>query len=308
MWNSLRKPVRARWLVGDEKQALLEARLTVRIGGQTILDGVELRIGAGQCVGLVGQSGSGKSTLSLALLGLVGPNAGVSGWLRFEGGEILGQREREWRKLRGRRIALVLQSASAALNPALRIETQFKEAWRAHSEEPWGAGRAAAFELMRSFDLPAEESFLKRYPSQVSIGQAQRLLIAMALLHRPALLIADEVTSALDAVTQREVLGSLRRANQEWGTAVLHITHDLMSVPELCSHVLVLDRGRVVEDGRVEEVFANPRHAHTRQLVECLHAAAGRIGARRAEPDAAGSQQGWAGPDQRTASTDLPAR
>jgi peptide/nickel transport system ATP-binding protein len=135
---------------------------------------------------------------------------------------------------------------------------------------PWRAARSDAQALLRSFDLPDSRDFLDRYPSQVSVGQAQRVLIAMALLHRPSLVIADEVTSALDLLTQREVLSSLRRANIEWGTALLHITHDLLSVPEVCRDVVVLEQGRLVESGPCSEVLSNPRQAYTRRLIAAL--------------------------------------
>ncbi len=251
---------------------MLDARLTVSFGNQEILRDIHLRISRGGCTGLVGQSGSGKSTLSLALLGLLGSHAQVHGSILLDGRELLGQTEREWREVRGRRIALVLQSASSALNPALRIESHLKEAWRAHSTQPWRAARPAAIKLFRSFDLPCTEDFLHRFPSQVSVGQAQRILISMALLHRPALLIADEVTSAVDLLTQREVLSSLRRANTDWGTAVLHITHDLLSVPELCRDIVVLEKGLVVESGPCLQVLSEPVHPYTRRLIEALPA------------------------------------
>ena len=161
---------------------LLDARLSVCCGSQPILHDIHLQIASRGCTGLVGQSGSGKSTLSLALLGLLGSHARVQGSILFEGRDLLGQSEREWRQIRGRRIALVLQSASSALNPALRIESQLKEAWQAHSTEPWRTARPAAIELLRSFDLPATDDFLHRYPSQVSVGQAQRILIVLSRL------------------------------------------------------------------------------------------------------------------------------
>ncbi|MBI4889584.1 MAG: ABC transporter ATP-binding protein [Acidobacteria bacterium] len=254
----------------DEAQPLLEARLSVRLGGVAVLRDVHLRLERGRCTGLVGQSGSGKSTLGLALTGLLGGHARVEGSILFEGEQLLGQRERQWQALRGRRIALVLQSASSALNPALRISTQFEEAWRAHSRQPWAGARAWVCELLRGFDLPEDDGFLRRYPAQVSVGQAQRILIAMALLHRPDLLIADEVTSALDFLTQREVVASLRRANREWGVAVLHITHDLLSVPGLCDEIVVLEKGVVVESGPSARILEEPAQEYTRRLMSAL--------------------------------------
>ncbi|MBI5280589.1 MAG: ABC transporter ATP-binding protein [Candidatus Solibacter usitatus] len=249
---------------------LLQADLTVSFQDRPVLRGTRLHIGHGACVGLVGQSGSGKSTLGLALMGLLGGEARVEGSVLFDGRELLGLGEREWRSIRGRRIALVLQGAYSALNPALRIESHLRESWLAHSKVRWHDARHQALALLRSFDLPCSDDFLARFPSQISIGQAQRVLIAMALLHRPSLLIADEVTSALDLLTQQEVLASLRRANREWGTAVLHITHDLLSVPALCGEVVVLDHGQIVESGPCAGVLGSPQHPYTQRLIGAL--------------------------------------
>jgi ABC-type glutathione transport system ATPase component len=221
-----------------------------------VLRDVAFHILPGEAFGLVGASGSGKSTIAMAILRLLEMRGGSArGSIVFEGRELLTCREREMRRLRGRRIALVPQSPVSALNPALRLETHLREAWQAHSTRPWKEARTSVRELLIRLELPADEAFFRRYPHQVSVGQAQRVLIAMAVLHRPALLIADEPTSALDTSAQREILGLLRGLNREFAMATLYISHDLTSVAALCQRVGVLRAGRLVECGPVETVM-----------------------------------------------------
>jgi len=236
---------------------LLSIDVSVKYGEKAILDRVCMNVLEGQAVAIVGQSGSGKSTLALAILGLIGWHRGtVTGSIRFGERELVGAKERELRRLRGKEIGLVLQSASSALNPALRLETQFCEAWEVHSRVPWREQRAETLSKLSRLGLPATNEFLRRFPREISIGQAQRVLIAMALLHRPAVLIADEPTSALDQLTAQEVLNSLRVANREWKTTLIYITHNLATVPGLCDRVAVMQQGRIVEQGNSEDLLA----------------------------------------------------
>ena len=253
--------------------SLLHARLSVDYPNKPgALRDVEIEVAEGQILGLVGESGSGKSTISLALLRLLQhKGASITGEILFAGRDLLRLPEREMRHIRGRDIALVLQSPLASLNPALRIGTQMAEAWRAHQ-----SGAAAkqwkhrALELFERVSLPAEESFLNRYPRQLSVGQAQRVLIAMAVLHKPLLLIADEPTSALDAITQGEILDLFRSLNRELKMAMLFVSHDLLAVASLCSRIAILQRGRIVESGATEQMFRDPRTADTRALLEAV--------------------------------------
>jgi peptide/nickel transport system ATP-binding protein len=252
---------------------LLHARLSVDYPNKPgALRDVEIEVAEGQILGLVGESGSGKSTISLALLRLLQhKGASITGEILFAGRDLLSLPEREMRPIRGRDIALVLQSPLASLNPALRIGTQMAEAWRAHQ-----SGAAAkqwkhrALELFERVSLPAEESFLNRYPRQLSVGQAQRVLIAMAVLHRPRLLIADEPTSALDAITQSEILDLFRSLNRELNMAMLFVSHDLLAVASLCSRIAILQRGKIVETGTTEQMFRDPRTEDTRALLEAV--------------------------------------
>jgi len=253
-------------------EPLLEAELTVTYpGGRRVLDRARLEVRPAEVVGLIGQSGSGKSTIALAVLRLLDHRgARVQGILRFAGRDLLSLSEREMRAVRGREIALVLQSPHVALNPALRLEAHLAEAWRAHSSVPWRDQRGELRSLFETLELPGDDAFLRRYPGQVSVGQAQRVLIAMALLHRPRLILADEPTSALDVVTQAEVIALFGRLNRDFGVSVLFISHDLLSVAALCHRVSILDGGAIVETGGVEEIFHAARHPYTRRLLGAL--------------------------------------
>jgi len=239
-----------------------------------VLGRLALEISEGETVALIGQSGSGKSTLALAILRLLDWKRGVvNGRIEFgDHGNLLALPERAMRAIRGKEIALVLQSAASALNPMLRISAQFEEAWRAHSSAAWRReGLAKTNQLLREVDLPAgDPGFLKRYPREISIGQAQRVLIAMSLLHDPRLLLADEPTSALDIVTQQEVLGLLRRLAASRKMATLFISHDLLSVAALCDRVAILHEGEIVEEAATTSIFTSPSHPYTRRLIGAL--------------------------------------
>lgn len=254
------------------QSALLTARLSVRYAGKApVLRDVDLSILRGEVLGLIGQSGSGKSTLALAILGLLDrKNVHAEGSILFENCELLQLPEKKMRNLRGRRIALVLQSPLSALNPALRIRTQLRETWRAHASGPSSSCDQAIRAALESVSLPSNHEFLLKYPSQMSIGQAQRILIAMAVMHRPALLIADEATSALDVITQSEILGLFRELNRNFGMAILYISHDLASVAGICDRVAILHDGQIVESGETVQVLTNPQHAYTQRLMAAM--------------------------------------
>jgi len=255
-----------------EVPPLLSLRLSVDYRNNLgVLRDVSLEIQPGEILGLVGQSGSGKSTLSLAILRLLHLKGGTArGNLLFKGEDLSAKSESQMRSLRGREISIVLQSPLTSLNPALRIGSQLGEAWRAHAtgtREECAAAVSAAF---TSVSLPNDIEFLRRRSSQLSVGQAQRVIIAMAILHRPALLIADEATSALDTITQSEILGLFARLNRELGMGILYISHDLLSVATLCHRIAILNAGEIVECGPPSQIFGAPRHAYTQKLVAAL--------------------------------------
>jgi ABC-type dipeptide/oligopeptide/nickel transport system ATPase component len=206
----------------------------------------------------------------MAILQLLKLRGGVArGQIRFNGRDLMTASERELRSIRGKEIGLVLQSPMSALNPALRIGTQLKEAWRCHGGDSAGWTRRA-LELLASVSLPAEEGFLRKFPRQLSVGLAQRVLIAMAILHRPALLLADEPTSALDVITQSEILDLFARLSRELDMGLLFISHDLLSVARLCDRVAILHEGEIVETAPTQQVFQSPSHRYTQRLVGVL--------------------------------------
>ena len=251
---------------------LLSARLSVDYRNKPgVLRNIVLEISRGEILGLVGESGSGKSTLALALLRLLQPGgAKVQGEVIFQGENLLQKAESQLRAMRGRQISVVLQSPLTSLNPALRIGTQLKEAWRAHAKGTKEECCAAVSAALKSVSLSDDDEFLARRPSQLSVGQGQRILIAMAILHRPALLIADEPTSALDVITQSEILALFTRLNRQLDVAILYISHDLLSVAALCNRVAILHHGEIAECDRPEVIFDSPRHPYTRSLLAAL--------------------------------------
>lgn len=236
-----------------------------------VLRDVQLEVQRGEILGLVGQSGSGKSTLAMAVLGLIDrKRVDAQGSIFFEGSDLLTLREAELRNLRGRKIALVLQSPLSSLNPALKIRTQLRETWRAHASGSSNDCDSTIRKALESVSLPSDDDFLRKYPAQMSVGQAQRVLIAMAVVHRPALLIADEATSALDVITQAEILKLFRELNQNSGMAILYISHDLASVAGICDRVAILHQGEIVESGSTQQVLTTPSHEYTRRLLAAM--------------------------------------
>lgn len=234
---------------------VLQVDVQAGYGRQTVLEQVSFALNAGDRLGLLGPSGTGKSTLLLALFGLLPLRGGwARGTVMLEGQDILALRGRAARKLRGRAFALVPQSPLSALNPALSLRTHFEQAWKAHRPGDSEALGVRITTLLRRVALPDTPEFLKRKPEQISVGQAQRCTLALALLHRPSVLIADEPTSALDPVTQTEVLDLLREITAEEGTALLFVSHDLLSVLRLCSSIAVLSGGRIAEHLPVDDI------------------------------------------------------
>lgn len=270
---------------------LLSTRITIAYKDKPpVLRDLSLQLDSGEVLGLVGHSGCGKSSLALAILGLLPMKGGKpSGSILFNGRELLTLKESEWRKLRGKEISFVPQSAMSSLNPALRIGTQLAEAWKLHAKKegrnvetlhatsqnvpPKGPRQECEEAMLRGLEnvsLPPTKEFLERYPAEISVGQAQRVLIAMAILHRPALLIADEPTSALDAITQAEILALFSRLNRKLGMSVLFISHDLLFASSLCHRIAILHGGQIVECDTPRRIFFHPSHPFTEQLVAAL--------------------------------------
>jgi peptide/nickel transport system ATP-binding protein len=246
--------------------------LEVAFGPRVVAHIAEPEIGRGEIVGLAGESGSGKSMTALAILGLARyAGARVRGSIALDGRELLDLPDHELRHVRGRRIAMIMQSPRAALNPTLRLGQLFERTLRLHGVAR-AESRARTVDGMQSVLL--EPALLDRYPHEISGGQAQRFAIALALALHADVLLADEPTSALDVTVQAEVVGLLQRVRDERGTAMLFISHDLAVIGELADRIVVMRRGEVVETGATLDVLIEPKAAYTRELI----AAVPRIG------------------------------
>ena len=233
-----------------------------------VLDGVDLTIPPGTVVGLVGESGSGKSTLAYAIVRHLSDNARVlAGSVTLDGEDLLGATDRRLRELRGTAIGMVYQDPAAALNPTLRLGEQLTEGLRYHEGLDRRAAAVRGARLLDMVRLPDPEFIMRRYPHEGSGGEKQRVLIAMAFAGRPRLLVFDEPTTALDATTAAGILDLIRGLQAETGVAVLYITHDLGNVAHVAQRVNVIYAGRVVEEGRVDDVLRRPRHPYTRVLM-----------------------------------------
>ena len=251
-------------------------RLSVRTdeGLAQILDHVELKLQRGKVLGVVGESGCGKSTLALAILGITPKAATVeSGRILLEGENLLDLSDRDMtRRVRGRRIGFIPQDPYLALNPVFKIGSQLLAVLRWHAPPGLASERdrrAHLVRLLRRVQIPEPEAALEGYPHQFSGGQRQRLMIAGALACSPALVIADEPTTALDVTTQLQILELLKTLTQEFGVGMLFVTHDFGVVAELCDAITVMYAGQTVEAGPTNAVLADPRHPYTRALLAC---------------------------------------
>ena len=237
----------------------------------------------GDTVGLIGESGCGKSMTALALMGLAPDNATVSGSVRLHDQELVGLPDRDWRRLRGNRIAMIFQEPMTALNPVHRVGAQIAEPLVLHRGMTARTARTRAIELMQRVGIPEPARRVDSFPHQFSGGQRQRLMIAMALACEPDLLIADEPTTALDVTVQKQILALIRELVQERGMALVLISHDLGLVAQNVRRMLVMYGGSVVESGRADEVFGHPAHPYTRGLLAARPSLAQRLHAHRGD-------------------------
>ena len=239
------------------------------------VDGVSFDVHKGQVLGLVGESGSGKSVTGFSILGLIDPPGRiVSGSIELNGHELVGLPEEAMRQKRGKELAMIFQDPMMTLNPVLRIDTQMVEAIQAHERVSNQAARARAREVLVKVGIPSPDERLHAYPHQFSGGMRQRVAIAIALLNRPSLIVADEPTTALDVTIQSQILAEMQDLCTETGTALIWITHDLTVVAGLAQQVAVMYAGRVVEYGTVDDVLDRHAHPYTEGLIGSLPAAA----------------------------------
>lgn len=242
--------------------------LTIAFGGRTVVDRVSFALEPGETLGLVGESGSGKSATSLALLRLLPPTAHVSGSIIFDGQPLETLPEDQMRTRRGAAISMIFQEPMTALNPVMRVGDQIAEALLAHHPKlPRGVVRSRVIAAMHEVALPNPESRLRDYPHQFSGGQRQRILIAMSLINRPQLLIADEPTTALDVTVQAQILALLRELRLTHSLAMLFISHDLAVVSQIADNIAVMQHGRIVEQAPTAQLFHSPQHPYTRRLL-----------------------------------------
>jgi peptide/nickel transport system ATP-binding protein len=244
--------------------------LNVAFDGVPVLHGIDLHVAPGEALGLVGESGCGKSVTWLAALGLLPSKATVTGSVTLGQGELIGAARPALETVRGGKIAMIFQDPSSALNPVIRVGRQIMEALGLHRGLPGDAARAEALRLMDLVGIPDAKGRFSLYPHEFSGGQAQRLMIAMALAGEPDLLIADEPTTALDATIQAQILDLLARLRAEMDMALVFISHDLGAVSQVCERVCVMYAGRIVEEGPVAQLFDRPRHPYTRGLFDAI--------------------------------------
>ena len=248
--------------------------LTVRFqtpdGEVSAVNQVSFEVQAGESLGIVGESGSGKSQIFLAVMGLLARNGSASGRVRFLEQDILGLSGPALNKVRGARMSMIFQDPMTSLNPFLRVSKQMTEVLVEHRGVDEQSAARRAIEMLDRVGIPAAASRFKQYPHEFSGGMRQRVMIAMALLCEPALLIADEPTTALDVTVQAQILDLMRELKRDFNTAIIMITHDLGVVAGLCDKVNVLYGGRIMESGAVRDIFYTPQHPYTQGLLRSM--------------------------------------
>ena len=243
--------------------------LQVRLGRsrREVLHAVSFTVEPGQRLGLIGESGSGKSVTALSVMGLLDPSAQVAGSVRFSGRELLGLPDRELARLRGDQMTMVFQEPMTALDPTMNVGRQVAEVLLLHRTRDRAGARGRVLEVLAEVGVADPQRVAESYPHTLSGGQRQRVMLAMALVNRPALVICDEPTTALDVTVQAKVLGLLDAELEAAGAACLFISHDLAVVAQVCQRVLVMLDGRIVEQGPVAQIFTRPEHPYTQGLV-----------------------------------------
>jgi oligopeptide/dipeptide ABC transporter ATP-binding protein len=248
----------------------LRVRFRSGRGAVHAVQGISFTIGPGQTTAIIGESGSGKTVSAYALMGLLPRTAQVSGSIRFKGVQVVGLSEKELQEHRGRNIAMVFQNPERSLNPTMKVGTQISEAVRRHLSLSRERAHERAVELLRMVRIPAPERRFHEYPHQLSGGMRQRVIIAIALACEPALLIADEATTALDVTTQAQIMNLLLDLQQELGTAMLMISHDLALAASYAEEVMVMYAGQIVERAAAADLFGNVRMPYTRALLDAI--------------------------------------
>ena len=249
----------------------LKTYFFTKSGVRKAVDGVSLDLGQGQTVGIVGESGSGKTVTCLSVMQLIPPNGRIAGGrILFENRDLAALSDKEVRRIRGKQIGMVFQDPMTSLNPFLTIGEQVAEPLEVHDGQSRRQARGRAVEMLEKVGIPEPSKRFNDYPHRFSGGMRQRVMIAMALIGNPKILIADEPTTALDVTIQAQVLELFRKVKQEFGTAILLVTHNLGIVAGMADHVAVMYAGRVAEYAPVEELFSTPRHPYTLALLKAV--------------------------------------
>ncbi|MBL8644959.1 MAG: ABC transporter ATP-binding protein [Rhodospirillaceae bacterium] len=248
----------------------LTVRFATKEGAVAAVSDLSFALGRGECLGIVGESGSGKSQTFLASMGLLAPNGHATGRALFQGQDLLKLDREALNKIRGNRMAMIFQDSGTSLTPHMKVGNQLMEVLTTHKGLSAEAAKKRILEVMEAIRIPEIDKRLNQYPHEFSGGMRQRVMIAMALLCEPDLLIADEPTTALDVTVQAQILQLFKALKQHTRSAIVLITHDLGVVAGLCDRVIVMYGGRVVEEGPVADIFANPKHPYTQGLLKCM--------------------------------------
>lgn len=246
----------------------LQVMLKTRHENKALVRDVSFNVCAGECIGILGESGSGKSMMAKAIMGLLDKNFAVSGCVFFEGKDILKENKENLRKLRGNKIAMVLQNPMTCFDPLYRIGNQMAETFAVHTA--WGPEEIhmQSINILERMRIPDPEEILEKYPHQISGGTLQRIMIGIAMALKSGLLIADEPTTAIDSITQFEILQEFSRIKEEYNTAMIFITHDLSAVSRIADRILVMNQGQVVDKGDLSHILNHAEDPYTRLLVE----------------------------------------
>lgn len=249
----------------------LSIRFEDREANQNVVKGISFSIKDGEILGIVGESGSGKTMTALTVIGLLKKHAFLdSGNIWLDDVDLLKLDAKQMRAIQGNDISMIFQEPMTSLNPTMKIGRQVEEALRLHTKLSKQERRKKVLKALEDVELDHPEELIKKYPHELSGGMRQRVMIAAAIVCRPKLLIADEPTTALDVNTQESILQLMKKLNQKYGMSILFISHNLRVVNEICSHVIVMKNGTIVEEGNTAQIFKNPQHAYTKQLIEAI--------------------------------------
>jgi nickel transport system ATP-binding protein len=246
----------------------LQVYLTERKEEKQLVKNVSFSVGQGECLGILGESGSGKSMTVKAILGLLDRNFRISGQALFEGKDLLMECKESLRRARGNQISMILQNPMTCFDPLFRIESQMRETFEVHTDWDRETIRKNSLKILERMKIQEPEEVLKKYPHQLSGGMLQRIMIGIAMLLQPKLLIADEPTTAIDSVTQYEVLEEFLRIRREVGTAMIFISHDLGAISKVADRILVMNQGKIVDQGNFSHILHDASDEYTRLLVE----------------------------------------